>query len=145
MSDSEHELVFNLQCLNRRTARKKFRKDILDTWENKCAYCESDRAHTLDHVIPKSKGGPTKRWNLVACCGVCNLSKSDEDHITWFRQQRFWSEDKELKILEWLNKDHDQVEAARIYEELCKIPIMPILPSGTKNETDDGGADLIES
>jgi hypothetical protein len=47
--------------------------------------------------------------------------------------------------LEWLNKDYDQVEAARVYEELCKIPIMPILPSGIKNETDDEGADLIES
>ena len=53
--------------------------------------------------------------------------------------------EKELKILEWLNKDHDQVEAARVYEELCKIPIMPILPSGIKNETDDKGADLTES
>jgi hypothetical protein len=81
----------------------------------------------------------------VACCGVCNLSKSDEDHITWFRQQRFWSEEKELKILEWLNKDHDQVEAARVYEELCKIPIMPILPSVAKSETDDRSADLTES
>lgn len=139
MSNSEHELVFNLQCLNRRTARKKFRKDILDSWGSRCAYCQSDRAHTLDHVIAKSKGGPTKRWNLVACCGACNLSKSDEDHITWFRQQRFWSEDKELKILEWLNKDHDQVEAARLYEESLKIPIMPVLPPNVKNETDSEG------
>jgi hypothetical protein len=41
--------------------------------------------------------------------------------------------------------DHEQVEAARVYEELCKIPLVPILPSGIKNETDDEGADLIES
>jgi hypothetical protein len=32
---------------------------------------------TLDHVIPKSKGGSNWQCNLVACCKRCNTLKSD--------------------------------------------------------------------
>ena len=34
---------------------------------------------TLDHVIPKSKGGPNTWKNLVTCCGECNVKKGDKD------------------------------------------------------------------
>ncbi len=46
-----------------------------------CQYCENKfmKHHlTLDHVVPKSKGGP-KAWdNLVACCVPCNQRKGDK-------------------------------------------------------------------
>ena len=32
---------------------------------------------TLDHVIPKSKGGKTRWENVVASCSKCNLKKSN--------------------------------------------------------------------
>jgi hypothetical protein len=120
---SESELVFNLQCLQRRTARKKFRKDILDAWDNTCAYCCSDRAYTLDHIIPRAKGGPTKRGNLLACCPTCNLQKSDECWLMWYRSQTFWSEERELIIWNWLSYNHEKSIAAREYEEACREPL----------------------
>lgn len=120
---SESDLVFNLQCLQRRTARKRFRKDILDSWENTCAYCGSDRAYTLDHIVPRAKGGATKRGNLLACCPTCNLQKSDENWLIWFRSQTFWSEDRELVIWNWLSYNHEQSIAAREYEEACREPL----------------------
>jgi CRISPR/Cas system Type II protein with McrA/HNH and RuvC-like nuclease domain len=45
---------------------------------HKCAYCGSPRNLTIDHVMPKSRGG-TNRWtNLITCCGSCNRKKGDK-------------------------------------------------------------------
>jgi 5-methylcytosine-specific restriction endonuclease McrA len=54
------------------------RKNILLRDHNTCQYC--GRVHTpgeltLDHVIPKSKGGHSNWDNLVACCKRCNNRK----------------------------------------------------------------------
>lgn len=122
---SEEDLVFNLQCLQRRTARKRFRKDILDSWNNICAYCGDDRAHTLDHIIPRAKGGSTKRCNLLACCPTCNLDKSDSDWFQWFRAQSFWDSEREAKILEWVNRDHNANPTEKEYEELRQQFLIP--------------------
>lgn len=132
---SESDLVFNLQCLQRRTARKRFRKDILDAWDNTCAYCGSDRAHTLDHVIPRAQGGATKRGNLLACCPTCNLSKSDTNWLLWYRSQTFWCEEKELTILEWLTYNHESNIAAREYEKACREPLK--LPARNDEDGDN--------
>ena len=42
-----------------------------------CVYCGSHRSLTLDHVIPKSKGGTNEWTNLVTSCQKCNLKKAD--------------------------------------------------------------------
>jgi 5-methylcytosine-specific restriction endonuclease McrA len=42
-----------------------------------CLYCSSKKNLTLDHVIPKSKGGKTTWTNLVTACQNCNSRKSD--------------------------------------------------------------------
>ena len=129
---SESDLVFSLQCLQRRTARKRFRKDILDAWNNVCAYCGSDRAHTLDHIVARAKGGPTKRGNLLAACPTCNLAKSDADWFVWYRQQNFWTLDKEEAIWTWLSYNHDCSIAAREYEEACREPLK--LPASSEDD-----------
>ncbi|MGL4305030.1 MAG: HNH endonuclease [Mycobacteriaceae bacterium] len=42
-----------------------------------CAYC-GKKADTIDHVIPRSRGG-THGWeNCVACCRACNHRKADK-------------------------------------------------------------------
>ena len=133
---SESELIFNLHCLQRRTARKRFRKDILDAWNNTCAYCGSDRAYTLDHIVARAKGGGTKRGNLLACCPTCNLQKSDECWLIWFRSQTFWNNERELAIWNWLSYNHEQSIAAREYEEACREPLK--LPA--QNEEEDESA-----
>jgi len=46
-----------------------------------CQYCTKKdyfRKMTLDHVIPKSKGGPKTWLNLVTCCERCNQRKGDK-------------------------------------------------------------------
>lgn len=47
-----------------------------DSWT--CQYCGSKGTKntlTLDHIIPKSKGGPKTWENLVAACKTCNQRK----------------------------------------------------------------------
>jgi 5-methylcytosine-specific restriction endonuclease McrA len=41
----------------------------------RCAYCEA-KAETIDHVIPRSRGGNHSWTNCVACCARCNHRKA---------------------------------------------------------------------
>lgn len=43
-----------------------------------CIYCGSVKQLTLDHVIPKSRGGKNTWDNLVTCCFTCNLKKGNK-------------------------------------------------------------------
>lgn len=71
------------------------RKNILLRDRYVCQYC-GIKFHpsvlTLDHVIPKSKGGPASWSNLVSCCGPCNRKKADksleESGLTLLRKPR---------------------------------------------------------
>ena len=45
---------------------------------HECAYCGSKKQLTLDHIIPKSRGGGNDWNNLVTCCFKCNLKKSNK-------------------------------------------------------------------
>ena len=45
---------------------------------HKCVYCGHTKQLTIDHVIPKSKGGKNTWENLVTCCTKCNLKKGDK-------------------------------------------------------------------
>ena len=42
----------------------------------RCVYCSAP-ATSLDHVIPKSRGGPHSWDNVVSACGRCNHVKAD--------------------------------------------------------------------
>lgn len=45
----------------------------------KCAYCGNDRERlTIDHIIPKSRGGQTDFENCVASCKPCNNKKGSK-------------------------------------------------------------------
>jgi 5-methylcytosine-specific restriction endonuclease McrA len=54
------------------------RQNIFKRDGNCCVYCGNHRDLTLDHVIPKSKGGRTNWLNLVAACRRCNAQKGNE-------------------------------------------------------------------
>jgi len=43
---------------------------------NRCAYCGA-KAETIDHVVPRSRGGEHSWENCVACCASCNHKKAD--------------------------------------------------------------------
>jgi 5-methylcytosine-specific restriction endonuclease McrA len=54
------------------------RKNILRRDHHKCAYCgRSDLPLTIDHIMPRSKGGDDSWENLVSACMPCNNKKGD--------------------------------------------------------------------
>jgi 5-methylcytosine-specific restriction endonuclease McrA len=50
----------------------------------RCAYC-GRKADTIDHVIPRSRGGAHSWENCVAACKACNSKKADKllEELGW--------------------------------------------------------------
>lgn len=54
------------------------RRNILERDEHTCQYCDYKGDNlTLDHVIPRSRGGKDTWENLVAACVRCNVNKGN--------------------------------------------------------------------
>ncbi len=69
------------------------RKNILLRDRNQCQYCGvllTSAELTLDHVIPRSRGGLSTWENLVACCHPCNRRKGNHllHELTTMKLQR---------------------------------------------------------
>ena len=60
------------------------RAGVLKRDGRRCAYCQG-RADTVDHVVPRSRGGGHAWENCVACCARCNARKADRllDELGW--------------------------------------------------------------
>ena len=43
---------------------------------HRCAYCGA-KADTIDHILPRSRGGEWSWMNCVAACGACNHHKGN--------------------------------------------------------------------
>jgi 5-methylcytosine-specific restriction endonuclease McrA len=59
---------------------RKIRSRLLQL-DPSCKYCGVEltlETSTLDHVIPRSKGGKTEGGNLVLACKTCNGNKADK-------------------------------------------------------------------
>jgi len=52
------------------------RRNVLIRDRFACAYCGTrTRPITMDHVVPRSRGGKSEFDNCVACCRACNQKK----------------------------------------------------------------------
>lgn len=56
------------------------RRGVLRRDLHHCAYC-GKTATTIDHVLPRSRGGAESWENLVACCLKCNSLKSNRTPV----------------------------------------------------------------
>lgn len=52
------------------------RKAIFARDHGRCQYCGSN-AESIDHVVPRSRGGEHIWTNVVACCRRCNTTKAN--------------------------------------------------------------------
>jgi 5-methylcytosine-specific restriction endonuclease McrA len=89
------------------------RREVLRRDNHSCQYCGSTKHLTLDHVIPRSKGGPHTWENVITACERCNQSKGDRTlqqtgmtlrtkpkapvHPTVAFAEQFWREQKEIR------------------------------------------------
>lgn len=69
----------------------------------RCAYCGKLVSRpTQDHVVSLADGGGYTRNNIIPACRSCNSSKCDKEIWTWFRNQDFYSPEREKKIRDYL-------------------------------------------
>ena len=54
------------------------RREVLRRDQNTCQYCGSKKNLTIDHVVPRSKGGLHTWDNVVIACAPCNGKKGDQ-------------------------------------------------------------------
>jgi 5-methylcytosine-specific restriction endonuclease McrA len=65
-----------------RTNVKFTRRNIYARDHNRCQYCGKrfpTSELSLDHVVPRSKGGLSNWTNIVCCCVKCNVRKGGQD------------------------------------------------------------------
>lgn len=57
-----------------------------------------------EHIIPLIKGGSYKLGNIVPSCRNCNSSKRNQDFNEWYSSSSGYSQYREKRILQYLNK-----------------------------------------
>ena len=106
MINCEQDLLVNLIELSPRNARRKFRQSIFESWEWKCAYCDKDldeKSATIDHILPKFKGGHNVKSNMICSCSKCNRSKGSVLLEDWYNSSNsHYSEERLGKIKHWI-------------------------------------------
>ena len=117
------DLMFNLDCLSKGHAKRKFRKSIKYGWGGLCCYCRSHRATSLDHIKPKSKGGSSLRSNLLPACQECNHSKGSDHWLTWFERQSFYNETAKELIEEWISNKRFIEEELDEHATICRAKV----------------------
>lgn len=117
------ELMFDLHCLSKASAKRQFRHSIRYAWGGMCCFCRNERATTVDHLRPRSRGGSDLRSNLVPCCHSCNQNKGSQDWLAWFQLQDFYSEVAEQLINEWIENKHVTSESPEIKHrtKICTV------------------------
>ncbi|GAB4128309.1 MAG: HNH endonuclease [Raineya sp.] len=53
------------------------RQNVFKRDNYQCQYCGATTDLTLDHVLPRSRGGKSSWTNLVTACKTCNSKKGD--------------------------------------------------------------------
>ncbi len=83
---------------------RRWRQSLHTFTENSCIYC-GQRSESIDHVLPRSKGGLSLTKNCVPACLSCNGNKSDLDAFEWYRKQRFYDPRRSMAIRAWIEGD----------------------------------------
>jgi hypothetical protein len=83
---------------------RRWRQSLHQLTDQCCIYC-GERSESIDHVHPKSRGGPSVTENCVPACLACNGHKGDEDAFNWYRSQPFYDPRRAMAIRAWADGD----------------------------------------
>ena len=67
--------------------KRMVRKRLKKRTRGRCFYCDKrlDTNWTIDHLIPISRGGTSRKSNLAPSCRRCNEEKGNMTHIEYFQ------------------------------------------------------------
>ncbi|MCF7757724.1 HNH endonuclease [Paenibacillus xylanexedens] len=77
-------VVVNRYTIRRLFSNKDFKRYILTRDQYTCYFCGS-YGDTIDHLLPRAKGGHTTPLNCVCACNLCNQSKAAMDAEEFMR------------------------------------------------------------
>lgn len=96
---------------------RNLRKEIEVESKRICYICGTvipeDKPITLDHVIPKSEGGPDSKSNIKCACKRCNDDKKNRTiqeyvkHISRYRLNYDYVSEEQLEALKKFAKEFD--------------------------------------
>ena len=93
-----------LEDLCPKLRNRRWRKSLHEFTCNSCIYC-GKTSESIDHVLPRSRGGLSITENCVPACLSCNGSKTDNDAFEWYRKQRFYDPRRSMAIRAWTEGD----------------------------------------
>ena len=102
---SPQQYLYNLETLSSAEAKRLWRRKIKQMWDYECASCGARSHLTIDHIVPRSKGGIDFTKNVVCCCHDCNQDKAHTPWEEWYFSQEFFSVSRYEKIKEWMKPD----------------------------------------
>lgn len=79
---------------------------VFKAWNGRCVYCRSvvtKRHYTVDHMVPVSKNGNHRPYNLVLACESCN-KKRGNIRFTVFLDSCEIKEDRKATLEKWYAK-----------------------------------------
>jgi len=92
---------------------------------NVCIYCGLPEKLTLEHLLPRSRGGPNATDNAIFICKKCNSSKGSKRLYEWFGYENrdkipSIAEGKYLKLIFELHKNMGTLDISRNQlQQLC--------------------------
>lgn len=82
-------------------------KDAMLWFHGACAFCGQPEGRSKeskmdrDHLVALSCGGKAERQNIIPACPHCNRGRGNKDWRAWFREQEFYTVEREHRIAIW--------------------------------------------
>ena len=116
--------------------RQHVRAYIAAQWNHRCAYCskgdwEDATRFNLDHVVPRTAGGPDNVRNLVWSCRPCNQQKAEQPVDMFLR-------DNPERLTAVLRRRKAPLAAAGQHAVICAALIRRLQANGVKTAETTG-------
>jgi len=83
---------------------RQWRHSIHKFTKKSCIYC-GNTSESIDHILPRSKGGLSITENCVPACLACNGDKSNNEAFYWYRGQKFYDPRRAMALRAWMDGD----------------------------------------
>lgn len=94
---------------------------------NECIYCGAQEDLTIEHILPRSCGGPDTPDNVIKVCKTCNSSKGGKRLYEWMgiKQKDAVPRIAEGKYLKLLFELHEKSGTLHIDKNELRIKLCP--------------------